>query len=1039
MARFLAKPVVSKNGGDEGGEILLEKADTNTTLSGTGVTIDVYQNKIRFFEQGGTARGAYIDLTAAGAGVSSNLLSGSGVTTLDGLTDVVVPTPSGGQILSYDGTNWVNINNYATATKNTVKNDSGASLGVGSVVYTSGANGTNILVKGARADAESTSATVLGFLESALAINGIGFVVTHGLVAGLNTGSASAGDPVWLSTSTAGGFVTGLLNKPSSPNHLVYLGTVTRAHATNGEIFVHILNGWELEELHNVTLTSPQSGDFLKYNGSVWVNDPIDLGTDTVGSYVGTITAGTGVSTTGASTGEGIAHTISIGQSVATNANPTFAGATLDAVQVGITAAGEIDTTTGNLTLDSAGGTTTVDDNLIVTGNLTVSGTTTTLNTETLTVDDNIIVLNNNVTAAPTENAGIEIERGTSTNVLVRWNEANDKWELTNDGTTYGNIVTTADSGTVTSAMIADGAIVNADVNASAAIALSKLASGTSGQVVVANASGVPTYTTISGDITISNTGVATIAADSVALGTDTTGNYMSGASAGTGISVSHTPGEGSTATISLANTSISLNGTSVSLTSAGAQTVTAAAGTLTGTTLNSTVVSSSLTSVGTITSGTWNGTAVAIAYGGTGASTAALARTNLGLVIGTDVQAYNSTLATVASGTYTGATSITTVGTITAGTWSGSFGSASAGNLFLASPNGASGAPVFRAIVPADIPTLNQNTTGSAATLTTSRTIQTSLSSTSSASFNGSANITPGVTGILGVGNGGTGVTTSTGTGNTVLSASPTLTGTSTYSLGSLSSTAGTALTAWSTAATTTNFDFVDLRLIRRNYVSPETGSDWASAYYRVQRLVDSTRQGYIQFGSHTASSEQSVCLGVNNTTYLTITSSGISGGSPSSETVFATDTRAPNSYITNYLVSTGSPTGSGNAAQWLSAFGQYYLVRNTSTLKDKENIQSVNTLLTADMLDDVEIKLWNRKIAPGIPEIGPIAEEMDEISPFLSTRGMTLNDDGEIVPTPVNGINQNSWISLITIALQDARAEIKKLNARIDVLESQ
>ena len=56
------------------------------------------------------------------------------------------------------------------------------------------------------------------------------------------------------------------------------------------------------------------------------------------------------------------------------------------------------------------------------------------------------------------------------------------------------------------------------------------------------------------------------------------------------------------------------------------------------------------------------------------------------------------------------------------------------------------------------DVPTLNQNTTGSAATLTTSRTFQTNLASTSTASFNGSANVTPGVTGTLPVANGGTG-----------------------------------------------------------------------------------------------------------------------------------------------------------------------------------------------------------------------------------------------------------------------------------------
>jgi hypothetical protein len=93
----------------------------------------------------------------------------------------------------------------------------------------------------------------------------------------------------------------------------------------------------------------------------------------------------------------------------------------------------------------------------------------------------------------------------------------------------------------------------------------------------------------------------------------------------------------------------------------------------LSGSTLGSGVTGSSLTSVGTITSGTWTGTAIAIANGGTGATSAGNARTALGLAIGSDVQAYNSTLAAVAGGTYTGDDSIATVGTITAGTWNGS------------------------------------------------------------------------------------------------------------------------------------------------------------------------------------------------------------------------------------------------------------------------------------------------------------------------------------------------------------------------------
>jgi hypothetical protein len=98
---------VLASSGDEGGEIFLAKAQTNSTLDG-GVTIDVYQNKIRFFEQGGSARGAYIDLTAATGGAGTNLLSGGGASTLDGLTDVTAPSPSSGDFLKYNGSAWVN-------------------------------------------------------------------------------------------------------------------------------------------------------------------------------------------------------------------------------------------------------------------------------------------------------------------------------------------------------------------------------------------------------------------------------------------------------------------------------------------------------------------------------------------------------------------------------------------------------------------------------------------------------------------------------------------------------------------------------------------------------------------------------------------------------------------------------------------------------------------------------------------------------------------------------------------------------------------
>lgn len=80
------------------------------------------------------------------------------------------------------------------------------------------------------------------------------------------------------------------------------------------------------------------------------------------------------------------------------------------------------------------------DTTVVIRGNLQVDGTTTTVNSATLNIADNIITLNDDVTGTPTENAGVEVERGTSTNVAIRWNESSDKWQFTNDGTTYTDL-----------------------------------------------------------------------------------------------------------------------------------------------------------------------------------------------------------------------------------------------------------------------------------------------------------------------------------------------------------------------------------------------------------------------------------------------------------------------------------------------------------------------------------------------------------------------------------------------------------------------
>ena len=342
-------------------------------------------------------------------------------------------------------------------------------------------------------------------------------------------GTAWVNDAVNLSTDTIGSYVESLVagtgvtlsnnsGEGATPTVAVDTSVIQARVADVSDTEIGYLNGVTSAIQTQIDAKAPLASP--TFTGTVTVPDnSFALGTKTTGDYVATITGGTGVASTAATSGEGTTHTLSIGQAVGTTDNVTFAGVTADAIKIGVTAAGEIDTTSGNLTIDSAGGTVTVDDNLTVTGNLTVSGSTTSVNTETLTVDDNIIVLNNNVTGAPTENAGIEVERGSSTNVVLRWNETSDKWELTNDGTTFADIATEAYAASLTPATLD-------------AIGDVTITSASNGQFLKWNGSAWVN--------------------DAIDLGTDTTGNYMVDVSAGTGISVTHTPGEGSTATIGL-------------------------------------------------------------------------------------------------------------------------------------------------------------------------------------------------------------------------------------------------------------------------------------------------------------------------------------------------------------------------------------------------------------------------------------------------------------------------------------------------------
>lgn len=207
-------------------------------------------------------------------GLGSLYLADDG--TWKGIGGSLPPGGTAGQLLAKINDTDYNvewIDNYALWTsqvKHEVK--AGEVLLKGQAVYVSSADGTNMIVSKASNAAEVTSSKTMGLIAQNLALNGKGFVITEGLLSGLNTSAATVGDPVWLGTN--GNLLYGIANKPVAPAHMVFLGIVTRVQSSNGEIFVKVQNGFELDELHDVLITSKTDKDILSYEASsgLWKN-----------------------------------------------------------------------------------------------------------------------------------------------------------------------------------------------------------------------------------------------------------------------------------------------------------------------------------------------------------------------------------------------------------------------------------------------------------------------------------------------------------------------------------------------------------------------------------------------------------------------------------------------------------------------------------------------------------------------------------------------------------------------------------------------
>jgi hypothetical protein len=148
-------------------------------------------------------------------------------------------------------------------------------------VRISGAQGGRLAVALAQANNDTNSADTIGIVCETIATNQEGFILTVGQLENINTtGSLQGetwvdGDVLYLSPTTAGRLTN--IKPTGATGHIVVVGYVEYAHANNGSIYVKVMNGWELDELHNVYISSPVNNNVLTYESStsLWKNKTV--------------------------------------------------------------------------------------------------------------------------------------------------------------------------------------------------------------------------------------------------------------------------------------------------------------------------------------------------------------------------------------------------------------------------------------------------------------------------------------------------------------------------------------------------------------------------------------------------------------------------------------------------------------------------------------------------------------------------------------------------------------------------------------------
>jgi len=221
-------------------------------------------------QDGGTITASWSDidtgLTSVGLTMPAAFSVANSPLTSNG-TIAVTAAGTGQQYIKGDGTlaTFPTTINQALRIITEVYNKTGSTITKGTVVYIDGAHGNLPTITKALATSDATSAQTLGLVQTDITNNNNGYVVLMGKIGDLDTQAFANGTQLYLSPTTAGAYTS---TKQYAPNHLVYVGVVNRSHPTQGEIEVKIQNGYELDELHDVSAQNPSNNDGIFYNTS---------------------------------------------------------------------------------------------------------------------------------------------------------------------------------------------------------------------------------------------------------------------------------------------------------------------------------------------------------------------------------------------------------------------------------------------------------------------------------------------------------------------------------------------------------------------------------------------------------------------------------------------------------------------------------------------------------------------------------------------------------------------------------------------------